>query len=80
MSHVNDSKAVEMEIQDLGGLQDPGLPHRFFAGGLEAAARSAWRLGSCRLIVGLLVGGRLWELLRDDAAEGQECPLSVRSG
>jgi hypothetical protein len=33
LSHVNDSKAVEMEIQDLGGSQDPGLPHRIFDGG-----------------------------------------------
>jgi hypothetical protein len=49
-------------------------------GDLAVADRSAWLLGSCRLMVGLLLGGRPWELLRDDAAEGQERPLSVRLG
>jgi hypothetical protein len=31
-------------------------------------------------MVGLLVGGRPWELLGDDAAEGQECPLTIDLG
>jgi hypothetical protein len=31
-------------------------------------------------MVGLLAGGRPWELLGDDAAEGQECPLTVGLG
>src|SRR4051812_12325785 len=31
-------------------------------------------------MVGLLVGGRLWQLLRDDAAERQECLTAIGLG
>ena len=80
LSHVNDSKSVEVEVEDLGGPEDTGLSVRLVERRGAAAARSAWRVRSSRLMVGLLVGGRPWELLRDDAAQGQERPLSVRLG
>ena len=81
LSHVNDGKAVEVEVEDLGRSQDTGLPG-------QARREAAWRprpdrpggSRSSRLMVGLLVGGRPWELLSDDAAEGQERPLAVRLG
>ena len=31
-------------------------------------------------MIGLLVGGRPWQLLRDDAAERQECPIAIGLG
>ena len=31
-------------------------------------------------MVGLLAGGRPWQLLRDDAAERQECPMAIGLG
>src|SRR5436190_1635014 len=44
------------------------------------AARSAGLVASRRLMVGLLVGGRPGQLLRDDAAERQERPMTVGLG
>src|ERR1700723_3322460 len=35
---------------------------------------------SRRFMVGLLVGGRLWQLPRDDAAECQECLMAIGLG
>ena len=80
LAHVNDSDAVEVEIEDLEGSQDAGLADRLVESAVAGLTRSAWLVGSRLFMIGLLVGGRPWELLSDDAAEGQERPMAIGLG
>ena len=59
LAHVNDRKAVEMEVEDLRGSQDPGLRIGSLTGGLRPRP-DRLAVGSGRLMVDLLAGGRSW--------------------
>ena len=81
LPHVNDGEAVEVEIEDLGRSQDAGAADKLCRqAAAEPAVRLARAVASRAFMVDLLVGGRSWELLRDDAAERQERPIAIGLG
>ncbi len=80
LAYVNDSEEIEMTIEDLERSQDAGQADRLVESRVAGVARSACLVVSRLLMVGLLVGGRPWQLLGDDAAERQERSLAVRLG
>ena len=78
LAHVNDGETNEVEVRGSSKTAGPkaGRSTRR-GGGFEVRLEL---VESRRLMVGLLVGGRPWQLPRDDAAERQECLMAIGLG